>query len=152
MEIRIEKDEITPALNRLLKASNNLSPVFRDIANSMLDSTKQRFGKGVAPDGTKWAKNSAVTIKKKGSNRPLIDSKDLANTISIASNDKEAEIYSSKIYAGVQQFGAKKGQYTKPGKRTTPWGDIPARPFLGISTEDENKITTMLRIHLEDSL
>ena len=100
MEIRIEKDEITPALNRLLKASNNLSPAFRDIANSMLDSTKQRFGKGEAPDGTKWAKNSAVTIKKKKSDRPLIDS-----------SDKEAEIYSSKIYAGVQQFGWEKKKY-----------------------------------------
>ena len=139
MEILVEKDEITPALNRLLKASNNLSPVFRNIANSMLDSTKQRFGKGEAPDGTKWAKNSAVTIKKKKSDRPLIDSGDLANTIAINSNDKEAEIYSSKIYAGVQQFGWEKRK-------------IPARPFLGISSKDENKIIKMLRIHLEESL
>ena len=80
----------------LIKASKNLSPVFRDITNSMLNSTKQRFGKGEAPDDTKWAKNSAVTIKKKKSDRPLIDSQELVNTIAINSSDKEAEIYSSK--------------------------------------------------------
>ena len=70
--------------------------MFRDITNSMLNSTKQRFGKGEAPDDTKWAKNSAVTIKKKKSDRPLIDSQELVNTIAINSSDKEAEIYSSK--------------------------------------------------------
>jgi phage gpG-like protein len=42
------------------------------------------------------------------------------------------------IYAAVQQFGAAKGAFGRTSRGAPiPWGNIPARPFLGISAEDE---------------
>lgn len=46
------------------------------------------------------------------------------------------------IYAGSQQFGAAKGSFgnTKRGS-PIPWGDIPAREFLGLSDEDRHEVS-----------
>lgn len=56
-------------------------------------------------------------------------------------------------YAATQQFGAKKGEFrsTKNGA-PVPWGDIPARPFLGISADDEDKIIEIIQSHLAAAL
>ena len=52
------------------------------------------------------------------------------------------------VYAATQQYGAKKGAFgsvkTSLPNRSfdvpIPWGDIPARPFLGVSSEAERNI------------
>ncbi|MGB0955835.1 MAG: phage virion morphogenesis protein [Panacagrimonas sp.] len=51
----------------------------------------------------------------------------------------------------IQQFGARKGAFgtTRRGA-PIPWGDIPARPFLGISDEDRTEIELLLFEFLED--
>ncbi|MFM8333842.1 MAG: phage virion morphogenesis protein, partial [Candidatus Methylumidiphilus sp.] len=43
---------------------------------------------------------------------------------------------SPMVYAAVQQFGASKGAFGK----NVPWGDIPARAFLGLSDADSAAI------------
>jgi hypothetical protein len=48
--------------------------------------------------------------------------------------------------APTHQFGAKKHSFTG-GK--TPWGDIPARPFLGLSAADRVEVLAILQEHLE---
>jgi phage virion morphogenesis protein len=61
-------------------------------------------------------------------------------------------------YAAVQQFGAKAGAFgakadafgaTKRGGKI-PWGDIPARPFMGISGDDRSAILGIIRKHLAE--
>jgi len=49
-------------------------------------------------------------------------------------------------YAAMQQFGGTKAEFPNL------WGDIPARPFLGISSQDENEILTILRNYLESAV
>lgn len=56
-------------------------------------------------------------------------------------------IGSDREYAAVQQFGARKNQFGK-----APWGDIPARPFLGISGKDESTILDIISLSLTDYL
>lgn len=52
---------------------------------------------------------------------------------------------SNLIYAAVQQFGAGKGQFGNMANGSPiPWGNIPARPFLGISPEDETNILALI--------
>ena len=43
----------------------------------------------------------------------------------------------------MQQFGAKRGQFG-----AAPWGDIPARPFLGASDDDQANIVRLVRSYL----
>lgn len=55
-------------------------------------------------------------------------------------------------YAAAQQFGMKKG-YAGANKRGSPipWGDIPARPFLGISDHDRGMILDEISDYLSQS-
>lgn len=86
--------------------------------------------------------------------RPLIgESKRLSGEISYKAAISSVEIGSSLEYSAVQQFGANKGDFgrTKRGG-AVPWGDIPARPFLGLSDEDKTNVLDILQEHLEASL
>jgi len=64
-------------------------------------------------------------------------------------------IGSPMIYAGVRQYGAKRGEFgmgvfkTRNGVFPIPWGDIPARPFLGFSDTDQAAILETMRAYLK---
>ncbi|MBY0349775.1 phage virion morphogenesis protein [Tabrizicola sp.] len=52
---------------------------------------------------------------------------------------------SPMIYATTQQFGAAQGAFGRTARNgPIPWGTIPARPFLGLSPEDETNILDTL--------
>lgn len=152
--IELENQRVLDALNNLAKHSQNLMPAMQDIGEYMVMATKQRFSTATAPDGSKWAENSALTAKLKGHNKPLIgESKRLSNEIHYNASAGGIEIGSSLIYAATQQFGATKGSFgtTKRGG-PIPWQTIPARPFLGVSASDADHITDILREHLAASI
>ena len=56
------------------------------------------------------------------------------------------EVGSLFVCAGTHQFGAEKGSFGSTAKGTPiPYGDIPARPFLGLSDADGDELTDILR-------
>lgn len=145
------EDQVTKRLASLSKLQ--LTRLLPQIGEILLLSTKQRFSSKTAPDGSKWAKNSDSTIKLKGSDNALIgETKSLANQIHYAVNGRELELSSSLPYASTQQFGAKRGAFGTHNKRPTPWGDIPARPFFGISKDDQRDITALIKGQIKQTL
>ena len=171
-QVVISRDEITEALTRLSAALSDMTPVFRDIGEIVIDSTKQRFGQGLAPDGSRWAPKSPVTLAKYGARasnridvRPLFGpSGALSSQIFYEAGPDSLQWGSPMIYAATQQFGAAQGAFgaamgrTKPSEKRPqsqdyffpiPWGNIPARPFLGLSAEDETNVTAALAEWLE---
>lgn len=159
--VELKDEAVTAALMRAAGVLDDMLPLNRDIEKILLDSTKQRFKQGVAPDGTKWAPKSQTTLDRYGarkSNRvdvePLFGpSGALRNQISGDATSDQVEIGSNRIYAGTMQFGAAKGSFgaysgiDKNGKRfagSAPWGNIPARPFLGISETDSANIVAQI--------
>jgi phage gpG-like protein len=58
-------------------------------------------------------------------------------------------------YAATQQYGARRGEFgtgsykTRKGTFPMPWGDIPARPFLGFSDDDQAIILGIVRRYLK---
>ena len=132
-------------LQRLLRASGDLSPALRSIGEGLVKSTQDRFRHEIAPDGTAWAPLSATTLRRKKRNRDkiLTEFGHLRRLIAVgAVTPQSVEIGSSLVYATTHQFGAAKGEFgTDRGGRPIPWGDIPARPFLGVSRADERDIT-----------
>ncbi len=154
--VSVNENEVSSALEALQSAIGNVDPALKEIGEYLIDSTKQRFNDSKAPDGSRWKDNSPVTllnyagrfktkrasrIKKK---KPGIgETKQLSTQIFYQVANGELELGSPLKYAGTFHFGAKKGQY---GKRT-PWGDIPARPFLGLSNEDEDVLLDIIRAH-----
>ncbi len=167
------KDEaVRAALARVAANMTNLEPLMREVGDQLIRTTKQRFGQGVSPEGVPWAPKSVTTLqayRARGDRldfRPLFGpSGALTKKIDIAVGPNWVEIGSNQEYAAAMQFGAAKGSLgrttgvSKNGQRFTaisPWGDIPARPFLGISDEDRSGIIAivddwMMRIGAEKS-
>lgn len=147
--LEITNDQITPALARLDGALGNPLSLFQDIGEYLIKSTTDRFPTGRAPDGSVWAPKSPVTLAAYGARksnridvRPLFGpSGSLSSTIDYLAFPDRVEWGSPKVYAAVQQFGAGKGAFGQTSRGgPIPWGNIPARPFLGISAEDESSI------------
>lgn len=130
---------------------SDMTPVMDQIGDSLTESTKQRFSQGIAPDGTPWAANSAATLARKKGTQPLIgETKNLMSTIFHESNASGVSWGSNVIYAAVQQFGAGQGAFgAMSNGGPIPFGTIPARPFIGVSPDDQNAIITTLEFFLE---
>lgn len=106
----------------------------------------RNFDSESAPDGTPWAVLSPVTIARreaKGQTPITIlraTGKMSAEIVSQASDD-QLVVGSPAPQAAVMQFGAAKGAFgANANGNPVPWGNIPARPFLGLSAEDEAEI------------
>lgn len=146
--VELKEDEITAVLDRLSRSLTDMTPVMQDIGELLVESTKQRFGEGVAPDGTSWAPKSETTIeayKRRGDRvdfRPLFGpSGRLSSEIFSKAGADSVEWGSSLIYAAVMQFGAAKGEFGRNARGgSIPWGTIPARPFLGLSDADRTMV------------
>ena len=169
--IQIDNQQIRQAFTRLVASAKDPRPVLEQIGELLVDSTRQRFGASIAPDGSPWAKNSPTTLMrylnvykgafskrdgrltKSGANRvtskkPLIgETGSLSSPIDYAVEGGVLAVGSTMIYGVVQQFGAKKREFG--GK--SPWGDIPARPFLGVSDRDSQNILDTISAYLGNS-
>ncbi len=160
LTFKLEDIEAQRTLHGLIAAGANTRPLMKKIGEGLTDSTKDRFASTTAPDGSKWLPNKASTIlaylqessgnfskdgrlNKRGASRvtsknPLTGiSKALRTTINYQATEEGVNIGSPEIYAGTQHFGAAAKSF-KGGK--SPWGTIPARRFLGISSDDEGLI------------
>jgi len=148
--INVEVDDraIVAALRRLQNHGSNLRPALREIGEILKESTQQRFVSTAGPDGQAWALNSVLsTLEHKDGDRPLTDGGILGDTInSKLSGNDGVMIYSPMVYAAMMQFGGTRAEFPQL------WGDIPARPFLGISPGDESDILSILHDYLESAL
>lgn len=152
--IELKDDEISAVLNRLAAAVTDMSEPMRHIGDDWLVSTQDRVKAGLDPEGAPFAPRSQTTIvryQKLGLTygKPLYQSGEMISQIAFASGPDFVEIGSNAIQAAVMQFGAQQGQFGAfIGKdvkgrdhfHSIPWGNIPARPFLGLSEEDRSDI------------
>jgi len=148
------------AIREAIASLDDATPLYQDIGEYMIEATRQRFARGVAPDGTAWAPKKASTLERYkrlgyGSlTRPLIGpSKALSRQIqSIVARDG-VTIGSALIYSGVMQGGAPKGAFgTAKRGHPIPWGTIAAREWLGISRDDETAIVAIADEYLGKTL
>lgn len=171
----ISDQKVRQALSSLVESAENPRPLFEQIGELLVDSTKQRFVTSTAPDGSRWAENSDTTLlgyinqykgsrrkdggltqkgaKRLGGKKPLIgETGSLATMIVYQVTGSVLIVGSPMEYAGAQQFGMKKG-YAGATKRGSPipWGDIPAREFLGLSDRDEIMILELSSDFLDRS-
>jgi phage virion morphogenesis protein len=148
MEIHFDNREALNGLNELLRRTGDLRPAMAEIGETLTESTKQRFGSQAGPDGQPWPANSPVTIERKGRDQPLTgETGSLMDEIhyNLVGNDA-LEVGSPMEYAAMQQFGGDQAEFSHL------WGDIPARPFLGFSDEDQDEILAIIQAHLENAI
>lgn len=149
IKIDIDDRAVRDAFNRLLNTGTNLAPIFKDIGQAMANSTRARWRKEIAPDGTAWKGLSPVTLKRKRGTKILQDlgmRGGMLGSINVQlEGGRAVSVNVVKRYAATHQFG--RGQMTTiKGRRNMP--AIPARPFLGVSDDDKRKIVDIITDHI----
>lgn len=140
-------DDASEALETLAKQLLDLTPIWTEVGEGLLNSHMDRIKRGEQPDGHPFAPRSATTLArydKRGwrYGNPLNLTgvmRDDSLHYSVYAN--ALEFGSSSAQSAVMHFGAKKGAFgTMANGLPIPWGDIPARPFIGLSDEDQDAI------------
>lgn len=159
ISITVDNERVNAALTRLVKACVRLRPAMLEIGAELEESTKRRFATQAAPDGTAWAPlrpwylASERKRKSRGPNSVLVLRGHLLDTIHHEAHDDHVVVGTDREYGAAMQFGMKKGYAgTSRRGRPIPWGDIPPRPYLGVSAEDERTLLRILSDHLEAAL
>lgn len=170
LEVQTE-DRISPLISQMLSRMKNLKEPMGIIGRIVEDSVLENFRTGRAPDGTPW-KPSLRAIREGG--LTLVDNAILRNSINNRPHPDRVEIGTSDIRAATHQLGARKGAFgtvsatvrahvrnitrafgrpisprmvavrSHTRQMVLPWGDIPARPFLGVKNEDWDDIRSSL--------
>lgn len=162
--ITIELDDagVRAALGRLTGRLDDASPAMAEIAEVLLESTRGRFRTGTDPEGAPWAPRSPATLAayararppKRPGEKPLtLEGLLRGPSLAPFSGPREAGVGSSAIYAAVHQFGAARGAFgTTARGAPIPWGDIPARPFLGLSPADRAAVLDIVAEWLDGAV
>jgi phage virion morphogenesis protein len=147
IEVEINNEAVRRALERLQNVSGHVDTVLLEIGEVLAESTKNRFGTLTGPDGKRWKDNSPVTIERKGRNQPLTQHGTLAEQILAQLIEPDTLMVGSPMeYAAMQQFGGTEEEFPHL------WGDIPARPFIGISDDDRDEVVDLIQDYIESSL
>ena len=123
LEIHINDRQLQGGLRALQARLSDLRPVFQDLGEALLNSTRERFTTQRAPDGSPWAALSPTYQARKSPNAHLILTLNgyLRGTLNVQASKDTLRIGTPLIYGATHQFGR---------------GPIPARPFLGLSDDD----------------
>jgi len=179
LNVGLDDGRVGAALNELADRLEDLSVPLLDIAEYLHQSTDNRFRQQVAPDGSPWAPLAASTIAKKGNNKILRQGGDLQDTIRHQVSGNTLEFGTDRPYGAIHQLGgkvdhaarsqqvyfsAKNGtvgnrfvkrsksnfaQWVTRGAHST---EMPARPYLGLSSEDDAEILAIISDYLSEPL
>jgi phage gpG-like protein len=149
--VEIKDEALRAALARLTAGFDDLFEPFDEIGQNLVLSAKDRIDDGISPDGTAFAPRSATTLERYGKlplsikGGPLKWQGDMQGGIFHQASATGVEYGSNAIQSAVMQFGATQGQFgTTARGGSIPWGNIPARPFIGLSTDDNDMILETL--------
>lgn len=130
--VTVRTDGLQHTRNRIKMIQNAPKEALNEIGESVVAKAQQRIrSTKTAPDGTPWAPWSMATIRanqNKGGSL-LYRTGALLDSIQYRVSDKTITVYSNVGYARFLQFGTPK---------------MPARPFLGWTQEDINKVKQII--------
>ena len=142
-------DRLRNVLNGLNEAFSKTDhrSILQQIGQLYLDETDNRFTKGYDVDRKKWKPLKQSTIRLKGHDTVGHETTDLRRSIKMDFVGNSVFIGTNSVYAKNFHYFVKKGKYRKaaPGVQAIPWGDIPARSFIGRNQRIDNKAITLLR-------
>lgn len=144
IKLDVTSNTIGPALARLVAANVDMTPLMGAIAGDLHDAVEENFATEGRPA---WAPLSPVTIAQRGNAGPILQrTGQLAGSITPSHDAMSAAVGTNKIYGPTLQFGAKKGEFGRGKSRNfpIPWGNIPARPFLAVTDDDQEAILELV--------
>jgi phage virion morphogenesis protein len=177
LNVEVDDSRSGAALAELAERLENLRVPLKDIAEYLHQSTDERFRKQVSPDGTPWAPLAASTIARKKSSQILRQDGFLQDTMRHRISGNGLEFGTDRVYGGIHQNGGKIeqgarsqqvyfkhkngevgnrfvkkrqsnfAQWVTRGATST---EMPARPYLGLSSEDDNEIFAIVSEYLSE--
>ena len=144
IEIEFDNKEVHEKLLNLAQRTENLRPLMKNIAGIFSYSTEENFKEEGRPD--KWLDLAESTKKQRTKKRKWpgqilqVEGK-LAASINTFYDNDSAVIGSNLEYAAIHQLG---GQASR-NKSV----EIPARPYLGISDEEQQEIIDLIVKYIE---
>lgn len=175
MSIEVNDREVLGAFNAMLAVGVDPRPQLSLIGANLVASTRLRFRDSKAPSGVSWAPLSPVTLARRrggasstskrgrelaavraakglgpGGAKPLLDTGRLSNSISYRVGDMYVEVGTNVVQARMQQEGARQGAFGRTRRGAPiPWGNVPPRPFLGLSDADRAMVIQVFNQALE---
>jgi len=150
VSIKVEWDSedlkrINAVFARLVRTTENLEPLYRDIGEYLLPAHQDRIAQGVTPDGEPFEPLSPEYLHSKrkrnsrGADKILILDDFLHGELAYQADAGGLELGTNRTYGATHQFGREEA-------------GIPARPFLGFSAADLDEIEQIARDFLDDLL
>lgn len=151
-------DQITPALEALMRRLDNTAPAFANIAAALASESERQFATESGPAGA-WpdlSKQSTIPRRERAGTWPgrklQVSAGGLAASVQTGYAPAEAWIGSNKPYAAMQHFGG-----TTSALSMIPNAEIPARPYLPfhpetnqLAPEAARTVLDVLETYLED--
>lgn len=152
LDIQLDGSQVGRALAELETRLGDLRTPLNDIAEYLHRSTDNRFRQQIGPDGPPWVPLAAATLVRKKGTRILRESGTLQDTLRHQVSGDELSFGTDRPYGAIHQFGQPRGGSGKTRRGAPiPWGDIPARPYLGLSTDDEAEILAIVADYLNEA-
>lgn len=153
ISLTVQDDRVRRALTGLASQSRDLQEPFEEIGASLLTSTQQRFEDEEDPEGDSWPELAPRTQRRIVNGRPrggahilrVSTSAGLYGSLTYLATATDLRLGSNKEYAAIHQLGGTEDMPPGPAA-------VPARPFLGISRDDEQEIGHILIDHLQAGL
>lgn len=149
--VTLKDEAVTRALGRLAAESADMTELMDEVGRALVAGAIERIGTtNVSPEGAAWHPSQRV-IERGG--KTLHDSGALMRSINAWAGRDHVLVGTAMPYAAVHQLGAATGSLgfwsgtDKRGREMavlSPWGDIPARPYLGISDDEEETILDLV--------
>lgn len=176
LEVAYDASVVGRELELLVERLGSLRTPLNDIAEYLHISTDSRARRQIAPDGSPWAPLSPRTLARKKGTKILRDSGALLDTLRHQVSDDGLDFGTDRPYGAIHQDGGKiehaarsqqvyfkeKGgvvgnrfvkksksnfaQWVTHGARSV---EMPARPYLGLSSEDEAQILEIVSDYLK---
>lgn len=182
IEITLDSATVTEALSHAVEALDNPRPLFANIREYLLQAHQKRFAAQTAPDGTPWEPLSPRyrAKKKYNQNRILVLRGYLKNLLRGDINDNGVTFGTDRPYGAIHQFGGtikhqarastlhfrqnadgsvgnrfvkkSKSNFAQDVNIGAHQVEMPARPWLGLSSEDENYLLELTQHYLEQAM
>lgn len=157
-------------LGKLAKQTSNLRPALKAMGEYLTLSTENRFNSETDPDGNKWKEVKPRTRKRKKHSKILTEDGNLRGSIHPdIEGDSTLMVGTPSKYGAIHQLGGTikqegivvhlkgKGRNTRFAKaadadramKVNRKITMPARPYLGVSKEDEKELVAIAEEHLE---
>lgn len=138
--IEITEDTAGPALKRAIAAmqGNGRDLMLRDFGEYLIDSTRERAARSMAPDGDRWPALSPAYARRKAKKRPgahmlRFDFDMLGNKLSYHVDSRGLLLGTNAPYGAAQHFGR---------------GALPERRWLGLSRIDRTRLLEIADDHI----